>query len=215
VREANRLMSEFRRSGVFVRESAFVDAAERPALLERLPESTLLREDIALLWQSYDVVRRQVAQLRSQLIRLGRKEPQVRRFTALPGMAWVRAVTFFVYVDTPWRFRSKQALWRYLGVGLERRHSGSGREQVGVTPCCNRVLKCVLLGAAMSAIAAGDNPFAAQYERWLADGISPSNARRTVARSLATTLWGMWKNGGAYRPEWVGVAAAASLAQAS
>ena len=34
-------------------------------------------------------------------------------------------------------------------------------------------------------------------------------ARRNVARAESATLWGMWKNGSAYRPEWVGVLAAA------
>ena len=74
---------------------------------------------------------------------------------------------------------------------------------------CNRVLKSTILGAAKSAIAQGDNPFADQHRRWLEQGLSPKLARRNVARSLAATLWGLWKNGSAYRPEWVGVAAAA------
>jgi transposase len=214
VREANRIMSEFRRSGVFIREREFADAADRRTLLRRLL-SPILSKDIELLWKSYDVVSEQVETLREQLIRLGRKEPQVRRFTEIPGVAWIRGVTFLVYMDTPWRFRSKQALWRYVGIGLERRHSGNAPEYVCVAQDANHVLKSTILGAAKSAIAAGDNPFAKQYERWIADGIGPRNARRNVARSLATTLWGMWKNGGAYRPQWVGVAAAAQLARAS
>lgn len=214
VREANRIMSEFRRSGVFIRENEFADAADRAALLGRLL-SPILCKDIELLWKSYDVVTEQVETLRAQLIRLGRKEPQVRRFTKVPGVAWIRAVTLFVYLDTPWRFASRQALWRYMGIGLERRHSGNGPEYLGVAQDANHVLKSTILGAAKTAIAAGDNPFAQQYERWIADGLSLRNARRNVARSQAATLWGMWKNGGAYRPQWVGVAAAAELARVS
>ncbi len=30
-------------------------------------------------------------------------------------------------------------------------------------------------------------------------GISPKNARRNVARSMAAVMWGMWKNGGRVR----------------
>lgn len=205
VREANRLMSQFRRFGVFVREADFADAADRRRLLHRLPTSATLRSDVTLLWRSYDVVAEQVAELRKRVVRQGRREPQVRRFTKLPGVSWVRAATFFVYVDTPWRFRCKQALWRYMGIGLERWHSGSGPVQLQVATNANRVLKCMIIGAAKSAIPGSDNPFAAQYERWVRDGLSPRNARRNVARSLATTLWGMWKSGDEYRPEWVGV----------
>ena len=215
VREANRLMSQFRRCGVFVHESGFAAPADRPALVARLPDHAVLQASIELLWKSYDAVAAQVVELRRHVVRLGRAEPQVRRFTGLPGIRWVRAVTFFVFVDTPWRFASKSALWRYLGIGLERRHSGSGPVLVGVAPNANRTLKNMILGAAKSAIASGDNPFAQQHERWCTMGLSPRNARRNVARSLAATLWGMWKNGGGYRPEWVGVAAASLAARPS
>jgi len=71
-------------------------------------------------------------------------------------------------------------------------------------------LKYTILGAAMSAVTSGKNPFADQHERWTRQGISPRNARRNVARSLAATLWGMWKTGSVYRPEWVGVATASA-----
>jgi hypothetical protein len=67
-----------------------------------------------------------------------------------------------------------------------------------------------ILGAAKSAIASRNNPFADQYERWIHGGVTPRNARRNVARSQAAVMWGMWKNGDVYRPEWVGVAAAVS-----
>jgi len=103
-------------------------------------------------------------------------------------------------------------LWKYLGIGLERRRSGAGAERLRVPPVVNRWLKSTILGAAKSAVAQGDNPFADQYRRWLEQGLSAKLARRNVARSLAATLWGLWKNGSAYRPEWVGVAAAAGHA---
>lgn len=43
---------------------------------------------------------------------------------------------------------------------------------------------------------------------------SARQAVRNVARSLATTLWGMWKSSGDYHPAWVGVPAAAVRAAA-
>jgi len=136
----------------------------------------------------------------------------LRRFVELPGIAWIRAATLLVWLDTPRRFASKSHLWKYLGIGLERRHSGTGPERLRVPSLVNRPLKSTILGAAKSAVAQGENPFADQYRRWLKQGLSPKVARRNVARSLAATLWGLWKNGSAYCPEWVGVAAAASNA---
>jgi hypothetical protein len=115
----------------------------------------------------------------------------------------------YAYLDTPWRFRSKSALWKYLGIGLERERSGKAPGHVGVPLLTHRLLKSTILGAARSAAALGNNPFADLYRRWSAQGLSARLARRNVARAMSATLWGLWKNGSAYRPEWVGVAAAA------
>jgi len=209
VAEANRVMAYLRRYGVFVREQAFAAAEGRAALVGQLPAHKLAAANLRLLWQGYDTAAEQVRQLRRRLVRAARAEEPVRRFVALPGLKWVRAATLFVFLDTPWRFKGKAALWKYLGIGLERRHSGSGPVQVQVVRQANRLLKATILGAAQRAISAGRNPFAAQYHGWVRAGLAPAQARRNVARSLAATAWGMWKNGSAYRPEWVGVAAAA------
>jgi transposase len=212
VREALQLISLFRRHGVVIREKDFVDRATRKALLERLPVQRTLRADVRLLWTGYDLASRQEDQVRRRLVELAKQEEVIVRFEALPGIGWVRAATLFVVLDTPWRFASKSALWKYLGVGLERRRSGKGREQVRVPPQVNRILKSTILGAAKSAVAQDENPFADQYRRWLEQGLSARLARRNVARSLAATLWGLWKNGTAYHPDRVGVAAAALAA---
>ena len=210
VRRANRVMGELRQYGVFVKEKGFAEVAKadaRRGLLERLPFHPLVRADLQRLWRMYDAGATYVRQMRRSLVAQAEQEPQIVRFTALPGMKWVRASTFFAYVDTPWRFPSKQALWKYLGIGLERRRSGGGPERVRVPLGVNRGLKSVILGAAESAIRSRENPFAEQYERWLHAGLSPRIARRNVARSQATVMWGMWKSGSVYRPEWVGAAA--------
>jgi transposase len=212
VRAALRISSLLRRHGVFVREKAFVNPTDRPALLQSLPKSRTLRMDVRLLWKGYDVLAAVEEKMRRRLVQLAKKVDVVRRFVEVPGIAWVRAATLYVWLDTPWRFRSKSALWKYLGIGLERRRSGNGPEHLGVPPLVNGALKSTILGAAKSAVAQDDNPFADQYRRWIEAGLSPKIARRNVARSLAATLLGLWKNGTAYRPEWVGVAAAASHA---
>jgi transposase len=177
-----------------------------------LPEDDLLRGGFQVLLQSYDLLSEQEEEVTRRLQRRARQEEVIQRWHELPGIGWIRAATLFVGLDTPWRFPSKEALWRYLGIGLERRGSGSGPMQVRVAQNGNRLLKSAILGAAKSAVASKDNPFADQYGRWLKHGISPLNARRNVARSQAAVMWGMWKNGSDYRPEWVGVSMAAQAA---
>jgi transposase len=208
VRESLRLSSLFRQHGVMIRENAYVASADRPELLARLPANATLRESVQLLWRVYDELVEQEETWYKRLVQLAEKEEVVRRFEALPGIGWIRAATLYAYLDTPWRFRNKSALWKYLGIGLVRERTGNGPERVGVPLVMHRLLKCTILGAARSAVVQGNNPFADLYGRWIKQGLSSSLARRNVARAQSATLWGLWKNGSAYRPEWVGVAAA-------
>ena len=117
-------------------------------------------------------------------------------------MGWIRSVTFFALIDTPQRFRQKRSLWRYAGIGLVRRHSGAGATRTQLCREGNRRLKNVLLGAAQSVIQQGDNPFAEKYRFWTEEQcLHAANAKRNVARAVATTLWQLWKSGQTYAPE--------------
>jgi transposase len=209
VREGLRVSSWFCQHGVMIRERAFTDAADRPALVARLPPSPVLSALVVQLLSSYDAQVEQEEHWRQQLVKAARQIEVVQRWVALPGISWIRAATLYAYLDTPWRFRSKSAAWKYMGIGLQRKRSGNGPEYLGVPKRAHRLLKGTILGAARSAAASRNNPFADLYGRWIDQGLSAKLARRNVARALAATLLGMWKNGSAYRPEWVGVPAAA------
>jgi transposase len=196
--------------GVMARAKHFDTTEDRVELLTQLPSQRLLLEMVRASWKEYDAVQAQEDAWRKRLLREAKKDETVVRFTELPGIGWVRAATLRVYLDTPWRFRSVKALWKYLGIGLDRRHSGKGPELLGVPKQTNRLLKSTILGAARSAIAQGENPFADQYRRWISRGLSAKMAKRNVARHLSATLWGLWKSGTVYHPEWVGVNLAAT-----
>ncbi|MCK4343497.1 MAG: transposase [Phycisphaerae bacterium] len=209
-RLVNRILAQLRQHGVFVKQAA-LEPAHRRQTVARLPAHKTLRALVQLLLAELDLATSDLLSLRRMLVRRSRRLEPIRRFVELPGIHWVRAATFFAYVDTPWRFPSKSALWKYLGIGLERRHSGSGPQVVRVPAAVKvcRPLKNMILSAAQTAINQGDNPFADQNRRWLDEGLTPRNARRNVARGQASVLWGLWKSGDVYRPERVGVATVA------
>jgi transposase len=145
-----------------------------------------------------------VDKTKSRLIAMARQEPIVKLFCDIPGISWIRAATFFAFADTPFRFKSKEKLWKYMGIGLERRQSGSDHVALRVARRCSRPLKNVMLGAALSAIASGENVFTEQHRRWMENNCSPDVARRNVARSQAAVMWGMWKSGSEFDPKLVG-----------
>jgi transposase len=189
VRESLRLTSLFRQHGVMIREKDYVAAEDRPALLARLPAQPLLRDLVTALWTSYDALVEQEEAWRKRLVRSAQADEVVRRFTELPGVSWIRAATLLAYLDTPWRFRSKSALWKYLGIGLERQHSGNGPEHLGVPRRAHRLLKSTILGAALSAVTQGNNPFAARWRRRC--GACGKTAARTARNGWAwlRPLW--------------------------
>jgi transposase len=210
VSESHRLCSLLRRHGVMARERDIDSRETLDRIVTGLPDDAVLRADVELLWEGHESAQSQESQARKRLVQLARADNAASRFEALPGVGWVRAATLVAFLDTPWRFASKQALWRYLGVGLERRRSGNGFERLRVPLRVNRLLKATILGAARSAIIQKVNPFADQYRRGVERGLSARLARRNAARSLAAVLWGMWKSGNVYRPEWVGKRAASA-----
>jgi len=212
VAETHRVSCLLRRHGVMARTRSFDNAEQWAKVLQQLPDHKILREDVQLLWQAHAAATVQEDAIRRRLEQHAKNNEVIRRFAEMPGIAWVRAATLYVFLDTPWRFRSKAALWKYLGIGLERRGSGAGPVRLQVPKRVNRLLKSTILGAAKTAAAREDSPFAVQYRRYIEAGLTKRLARRSVARSLAATLWGLWKNGSAYRSDWVGVAAAAMAA---
>ncbi len=205
VRLVNQAIAQCRQHGVIVQESQLVSGEKRDKVLLLLPKNDLLHFDMKWLLHTYDAAVEREKACGKELVRRARRIDEIRRFTELPGISWIRSATFYAFIDTPWRFKSKSALWKYMGIGLDRKHSGQGRAQVKVTTGGSRQLKGIIMGAAITAITMGNNPFYQQYYRWTTEGgLSHQNARRNVARSEAATMWGMWKNQTAYDPTQVG-----------
>jgi len=198
VSEGNKLIWRVRQLGVFIKHKELSDPDERKALLKALATDKRAAEDVTLLLKGYDQACEQVTTLKREIEKESRKQPEICRLQKIKGVGWVRAATFYAIVDTPHRFASKQKLWKYIGIGLEKRQSGQGPVRHRLVRRCNRKLKNVILGAAKSAAASKDNYFADQYQRWLDEGCSPRIARRNLARSLAYVMWGLWKSGSDY-----------------
>lgn len=208
VREAtryiNRIRAQGRMYGMKIPSSAMKN---REACLEWL--KTLNNRHLAgrldLLWIGFEAARTQTHQAKTAMMQLARHYPIIGYWRDLPGIGLIRAVTLFAYLDTPFRFRKKSALWKYCGVGLSRQTSGKDvhgnnkATKLKLEYRCNRKLKNVIVGASRSAIGQKDNPFRSCYEGLIAVGKKPCNARHTVARQLLTVMWGMWKSGHRYR----------------
>ncbi len=198
VRQINKLRGRCRCHGLSIPRIVLRSPLRREDWLNGLDCRPLVRQ-LRILYLGLDTALEQVKRARREVLRLSRPYPVIGLWRDIPGVGPIRAATFFAYLDTPWRFDSPKKLYRYCGVGLRRWASGSnddGTARAGylrLDRAVNRRLKDAILGAALSAILHPDNPFAVHYRRMIRQGVTPSNARHTVARKLLRVMWGMWK----------------------
>jgi transposase len=206
VGEGNRLMGLGRRWGVLLSRAMLMGSQAKTALKEKIKAAdapACVVEMIGMLHDGFIRAAEQEQFLRDELAKAVMGDELMKRLTGLPGYGPVRAATLVAYLDTPWRFKSKSALWKYVGIGLRREKSGEGLNIIRVEQQCNRLLRNIVIGAAQSAIEQKENVFARRYARWIESGVSPRNARRNLARLETAAAWAMWKTGQAFRPEWI------------
>jgi transposase len=203
VRDINKIRACCRMHGVRIPRKVVRNQVHRHAWLSGL-DNPVLKAQLEMLWIGYDVTKEQVELAKKQFSSYARKYPIIKSWCKLPGVGPIRATTIFAYLDTPSRFKNRAKLHKYCGVGLVRVTSGKDKKGRPRPPilklpwAVNRRIKNAVIGAATSAIERGDNAFKDYYERMVSDGITPTNAKHSVARKMVSTMSAMWKTGSEY-----------------
>jgi len=198
VRHINKIRARCRMYGVRIPRLVLRDPSRRSRWLSEIKHPDLAKQ-LNMLWLGYDATAKQTRVAKQQLVGLSKKYRIIYLWEELPGIGLIRATTLFAFMDTPWRFKRKNKLWKYCGVGLQRSASGTDKKgrpkpaRLQLPWAVNRTLKNAVLGAALSAINQKTNVFKDYYERMVKDGVITSNARHAVARKLLTVMWGMCK----------------------
>ena len=208
VRQVNKIRARCRMYGVRMPGCVLKNPACRPEWLAQVEQPGLVAQ-LELLWINFDAVATQVSKAKRQLALQGGRYDIIELWRELPGIGLIRAVTYFAYADTPWRFKTPKKLWKYFGVGLQRTASGTGKNgkprpgYLRLPWAVNRRLKTVAMGAAVTAVSCGGNVFRDYYKELLRKGVTCSNARHSVARKIITVMWGMWKTSRRFDPQYV------------
>ena len=195
-----RIKSKFREHAIHHTGTTVFRPQQRADVLTALPDE-LTRLEMQELFSILDFHTQMKRSITARLAQEARKHIPIKRFRKVPGIGLVRAASYYAVIDTPYRFQKKTQLWVYCGIGLKRRRSGDdrpGRQRRNQN--YNRLLKDVAMSAARTAVRTRQsNPFKERYERLLERGVHPKQAIVRVARSLMTTMWGMWKANQDYR----------------
>jgi len=206
VRQVNKVRGRCRMYGVWPPAGAVSVTKVRDPWVKEMPNQALAAQ-LRLLFLGLDVARQQVVRARQEMTRRAKPFEIIQRWQKIPGIGPVRAITFLAYMDTPWRFANRCKRWKYCGVGLVRKATGTdkrGRPKPGrlcLELAANRALKDAMMGGAISAINQGDNVLSDLYHRLCAKGVLPSNVRHSVARKIIDKMIAMWKTNQPYEPD--------------
>lgn len=130
---------------------------------------------------------------------------EVELLRTIPGVGPIAARTLVGWIVDPSRFKSRNALNGYAGLGI--RQSVTNWEPVGRARASRRgqrAVKRVLMLSARAAIR-GKNALARRYQSRREAGWEDRKAMRDVARTILFVACGMWKQKEAYRDERVRV----------
>jgi transposase len=166
-----------------------------------------VRRRAEFYFEQLDALRTLRQQARRELLAESKKHPAWKRLCQIPSLGPIRAAVLMGIVQTPYRFRTKRPLWKYIGFGIEIHSSADhrwvhgqlqrSRKRVsvrGLNQNCNHDLKNLFKGAAI--VASGKpGPFQEFYAALLAKGMRPEMARLTLARKIATIALIVWKKG--------------------
>jgi len=160
-----------------------------------------IRNQLLRLYRLMDEAESMQARALKAMERMGRKYPEIKEFKKMPGVGDILSHIFDAFIQTPDRFASKRQVWRYCRLGITDRSSdgkplGYKRlDRSGISE-----LKALSYRAWMSALR-GDNEVRRFYSNSLRRTLSRIHARLNTQRKIIAVMYGMWKTGGAYRPE--------------
>jgi transposase len=130
--------------------------------------------------------------------------PQVALLKQIKGVGTLIALTFFLTLEDPHRFRKSRDVGGYLGLQPGRRNSGQSEPQLHISKEGDPYLRTLLVQGAQHIL----GPFGVDCDlrRWglkLAERGGKSGKKRAIvatARKLAVLLHHLWVSGEAYEP---------------
>lgn len=160
--------------------------------------------EVGLLLDQYDLLERQIAEADARLASLLDSE-LARRLRTIPGIGPSIAATLIAEIGDIDRFEDFDQLLAYAGVHPAERSSGRKGADPETSWHMSKTGNAHLRAAAyrMAVVGVSHNPvIAAHYRRKRAAGKSKMNALGHCMRKALSLVWGVWRNGADFDPEW-------------
>jgi len=206
-----RLKALFRARAIPTPGSSVYRASERERWLAQLKQrGARLRAES--LYAELDLLSELRPMAKAAMITEARRHSAWKVLRPIPFFGPIRVAQMIAIIGTPFRFRSKRALWPYAGLAVVT-HSSADQEFVngtlrrrrrapltrGLNRNHNPELKAIFKGAA-NAAALKPGPLKDYYEACVARGVREELAKVTLARKLASIVLRLWKKGERWDP---------------
>lgn len=174
----------------------------RGAYLDELDHDRI-RSQVESLYELLDQTHAEKKAARRQFLELGRQYPETQEFQKIPGIGPISAHTFDALIQTPCRFATKQKLWRYSKLGIQKRSSGGNQiQREKLDSAGHGELKALSHRAVKEALGGEDeNEVQASYRASARRTGDETHARLNTQRKILATMWGLWKRSAAYNPK--------------
>jgi transposase len=190
-----------RRLGQARAERLRIAAADSIAVPELDAEVTF---EVGLLLDQYDLLERQIEAADRRVASLLDGET-ARRLRTIPAVGPAIAATFLAEIGDIFRFGDFDQLLAYAGVHPAERSSGRKGSNPETAWHMSKAGNAHLRAAAyrMAVVGIQHNPvIRAHYERKRAAGKSKMNAVGHCMRKALSLVWGVWRNGQDFDPDW-------------
>ena len=160
--------------------------------------------EVGLLLDQFDLLERQIADADRRVASLLDGE-LARRLQTIPGVGPSIAATLLSEIGDIGRFTDFDQLLAYAGVHPAERSSGTKGASPETSWHMSKAGNAHLRAAAyrMALVGLQHNPvIAAHYARKRAAGKSKMNALGHCMRKALAIVWGVWRNGTDFDPDW-------------
>jgi transposase len=190
----NQIRGLLKNVGLVIGRAKFnVFALRAEELVESRPE---LVAAVGPLLEARKAVEQQVGDLDRKVLKLARRDVQIRKFMTAPGVGPITALCFKATIDDPTRFKRSRSVGAYVGLTTRRHASGEVDWSGRISKCGDAMLRTYLFEAA--------NVLLTRVPKWsalkawgmrLAKRNGLRKAKVAVARKLAVILHRMWVDG--------------------
>lgn len=197
VRAKNRIKDVYRRNGVRVQGKEVYEKKARKEFLGQIKNKVTLFK-LKIYYQKLDAASDAGNMIEERLHKTLKSYRPYRLLKTIPGIGEKLSILFIATIIDPFRFSTKQKLWKYGGLSIKNPWSANPTKgKKGGSNSGNRILKYAAMQAARLT-RRGDNYFSRKYNELIKRGLPPANAQRTIARKILAAIWAIWKSGTAY-----------------